>query len=66
MLFTGGWSDDRMILSHTVTRKDGSTIIQRMVFRDITADSLTWDWQASTDDGKSWKTNWQIFYKRSK
>ncbi len=66
MLFTGGWSDSTMTLSRTVTRPNGSTMIQRMVFRDITASSFVWDWQASTDDGKSWKTNWQIFYKRIK
>lgn len=38
--------------------------IQRMVFRDIKTDSFTWDWEASTDNGKTWNLAWQIFYER--
>jgi hypothetical protein len=46
--------------------KDGKRIRQRMVFRDVKADSFTWDWQRSDDDGASWKTTWQIAYRRAK
>lgn len=66
MTFTGGWENDRMILSRSVTRKDGSEILQRMVFRDITRESFVWDWQSSTDSGKTWAMQWQINYSRSK
>jgi hypothetical protein len=41
-------------------------IIQRMVFYDITKDSLTWDWEKSEDGGKTWKLNWQLSYRRAK
>ena len=46
--------------------KDGQRVRQRMVFRDVTADAFTWDWQTSRDDGASWKTTWQIAYRRAK
>lgn len=64
MVFTGGWQGDRMILSRETVRPDGTPVIQRMVWRDITPNSLTWDWQASEDKGATWKTNWQISYVR--
>jgi hypothetical protein len=34
-----------------------------MVFRQVTADSLTWDWQRSTD-GVVWSDLWNISYRR--
>ena len=37
--------------------KDGKKVRQRMVFRDVKADSLKWLWQRSDDGGKSWKTD---------
>lgn len=65
MVFTGGWANDRMTLSRTITKRDGTEVIQRMVFHDIAADSFVWDWQASTDNGATWEMKWQIFYKRA-
>ncbi len=61
--FVGGWEDDRMVLSRTTTR-DGKEISQRMVFHDIGENSLLWDWESSEDGEKSWKTLWQIRYRR--
>ena len=46
--------------------RDGKTTHQRMVFRDVKPDSLTWVWQASTDGGTTWSTQWEIAYKRLK
>lgn len=37
---------------------------QRMVFRDIEPDSLTWDWERSVDGGKTWSLQWRIRYQR--
>ena len=42
-----------------------ATVISRMVFYDITEDSLTWDWETTNDDGKTWILNWKIKYSRS-
>lgn len=38
-------------------------LTQRMVFYDITEDSLKWDWESSTDGGKTWDLNWRITYR---
>lgn len=37
---------------------------QRMVFHSIRKDSLTWDWERTEDDGKTWKLLWRIDYRR--
>ncbi|MFN1834864.1 hypothetical protein AB2B38_006340 [Balneola sp. MJW-20] len=40
------------------------TSMSRMVFYDISKDSFTWDWEASSDGGKTWKLSWRIYYVR--
>jgi hypothetical protein len=65
MLFSGGMNDDKMILSRKVETTDGP-LIQRMIFHNIKKDSFDWDWESSTDNGKSWKLNWKINYLRLK
>ena len=35
----------------------------RMIWEDVTADSLTWRWQAKNADG-SWTDRWVLHYKR--
>jgi hypothetical protein len=36
-----------------------------MVFRNITPESLDWDWQTSADGGKTWKDLWNIHYAKT-
>jgi len=36
----------------------------RMIFYNIKKDSFDWSWEASTDGGATWKSNWLIHYKR--
>ena len=43
---------------------DGSRLTQRMVFKEIEEDSMTWDWEASKDGGYTWTLSWRIQYKR--
>lgn len=63
--FTGKIEGDKRIFqSGTFERQDGSQFTQRMVFYNITEDSMTWDWESSTDGGETWTLNWRIFYKR--
>jgi hypothetical protein len=62
--FSGGLVDDRMMFWRKVARGERE-IWQRMVFRDVTRDSLKWLWQSSTDRGATWKTDWEIDYKRA-
>lgn len=61
--FTGGMSDDKMILSRKFTNGEGQTIHQRMVWYNINENSLDWNWEKS-HDGKNWKIAWKIHYER--
>jgi len=61
--FVGGMDGDKMILSR-IAKTDTSEFLQRMMFYNITADSLDWNWERSDDKGKTWKLTWQIKYRR--
>jgi hypothetical protein len=61
--FTGGVVGDRVVLERETT-VEGRPVRQRMVFHDIEADSLKWDWESSRDDGETWKRLWRIEYRR--
>lgn len=63
--FTGGWAGERMTLVREA-RVRGRKAMQRMVFRDIRRDRFTWLWQGSSDEGKTWTTQWEIDYRRVK
>jgi hypothetical protein len=61
--FTGGLDQGRMVFAREAMR-DGRRSTQRMVFDDVKADSLRWLWQRSDDGGRTWKTLWEIGYRR--
>lgn len=61
--FTGGMSNDKMILSRKFSNSEGHTIYQRMVWYNINENSLDWNWEKSRD-GKNWETAWKIHYER--
>ena len=58
----GATVDGNMAFVRTAEVK-GRKSHQRMVWRDVKPDSLTWLWQTSPD-GQSWTTQWEIAYKR--
>jgi hypothetical protein len=68
---TGGMMSDSMVLT-TAERVVPTTVsptgkmINRMVFYKIKPDSFDWNWEASTDGGKTWKRDWHIHYERKK
>lgn len=62
--FVGGWNGSQMVLERSTTR-DGVAIRQRMLFHDITPEALTWDWQSSADDGRTWQLTWRLAYRRA-
>lgn len=65
LVFTGGMKGDRMELRmEPVTTDDGRTLVRRMVFKNISADQLDWDWQRSFDGGETWEDLWKIHYAR--
>ncbi|HKK46856.1 MAG TPA: hypothetical protein VJ964_15120 [Balneolaceae bacterium] len=61
---TGDVDGNKRIFITETTDSTGKKVLKRMVFYDITPDSFTWDWQGSTDNGKTWKLQWRIHYRR--
>jgi hypothetical protein len=64
LAFTGGLDNGVMTLDGEPFAKDGKTIQMRMVFLDVTADALRWEWQRSTDGGATWVPRMIIEYTR--
>lgn len=62
--FTGSREGDKRIFKTGVVSRGGKNVVQRMIFYDITAEAITWDWESSEDGGLTWKLKWRIFYKR--
>ena len=62
--FTASVDGDRRIFATELVADGDKLKGQRMVFRDITHDAFMWDWEGTTDGGKTWKLLWQIAYKR--
>jgi hypothetical protein len=64
MDFDGEFSRGQMILARQTRNQKGEDITQRMVFKNIAADSLDWSWEQSKDGGKTWTVVWPIHYVR--
>ena len=64
--FAGGFRDGQMVLEREAQSSDGSALRQRMVYKNITADSFDWSWEQSKDNGETWMTIWPIHYSRKK
>lgn len=63
--FSGETGGEKRIFIRDGVGRDGKPVMQRMVFRDITINSLTWDWERSTDNGQTWQLQWRIEYQRA-
>lgn len=63
--FTGGAEGEQRYFEHEFM-KEGALHKGKMIFRNITRNSLVWDWMKSTDGGKSWTVQWSINYQRKK
>lgn len=63
LVFTGGFDGKKMELRTGPTERSGELVVNRMVFSDISADSLAWAWQRSTR-GETWEDLWTIHYQR--
>ena len=62
--FVGEYQDGQMVLWREAARADGSKVLQRMVWKKITADQLDWSWERSKDAGKTWEVVWPVHYTR--
>jgi hypothetical protein len=62
---SGGLRDSVMELrTEPFTNPQGQQQINRMIWTNVTTDSLEWHWQASMDGGKTWQNRWVITYTR--
>jgi hypothetical protein len=65
-LFTGEFKDKRMTLVRNFKNKKGEDRMQRTAFYNISAISLDWTFDASSDGGKTWNVFYNVHYVRKK
>ncbi len=68
LLFTGATDDDGRVVEMRQApfeNPQGQMQTNRMVWEDVTDESLVWRWQASLDDGATWADRWVIRYARA-
>jgi hypothetical protein len=63
---SGGVENGSMTLNQVMGPNAPTGLRMRMVFKDVKQDSFTWDWERSTDGGKTWELQWRLDYKRKK
>ena len=61
--FAGGLRGRDMDLRRDGTH-GGRSAVFRMLWHGISENSLLWNWECSSDAGRSWKTLWPIEYER--
>ena len=61
--FVGVEIDGRLAFEREAV-EDGRPVRRRMVWTDVTTDSLVWRWQSSGDGGTTWRDDWRIDYRR--
>ncbi len=66
IVLTGEFKDGKMQLNTEEIAANGKKTMKRMIYYNITEKSFDWNWEASTDEGKTWTVNWKIHYKRVK
>lgn len=64
MDFVGTLLPDGMSFSRETEAADGTKVWERMRFFNATSMSFDWEWERSTDGGKSWVSSWKIRYLR--
>ena len=65
LAFTGRFDGETMELRTEPVDREGEVVVNRMVFQDISTDSLLWRWQGSRDSGETWNDLWTISYQRA-
>lgn len=65
--FNGHYEEKKMILqTANIPQADGKSKIMRMTFFDLDPDRVRQFGESSTDDGKTWKTDFDLEYRRRK
>lgn len=63
--FTSHTEGTNRIFKTQVIDRGDKKIQSRMVFSEITPNSMKWDWEQSQDGGETWALQWRIFYTRN-
>ena len=61
---TASADGDKRLFSTALVASGDQVKGQRMVFHHVTPEAFTWDWEGTTDGGKTWKLLWQLDYRR--
>jgi hypothetical protein len=61
--FVGEFKEGQMILQCEAVGKNGTKFLQRMVWKNISANELDSSWESAHDGGKTWQVQWPIHYK---
>ena len=64
LVFEGGTKEGKMTLVQVMAKNAPEGLSMRMVFSEVKKDSFTWDWERSSDSGKTWELQWRLNYKR--
>lgn len=65
--FNGHYEDGKMILeTDNVKQQDGTFKIMKMTFHDLGPDKVRQHGESSVDGGKTWKTDFDLEYRRKK
>ncbi len=62
--FVGEFKQGQMILARETLAPNGEKLLQRMVFKNISANELDWSWESPRDDGNPCRVLCPIHYKR--
>lgn len=62
--FTGRFDGQAMDLRTEPIQRESGIAVYRMLWSDISEDSLEWAWQVSPDQGDTWRDLWNISYRR--
>ncbi len=62
--FTASVEGDKRIFATDVRTDGDKQRAQRMVFYAIQPNSFTWDWEGTSDGGRSWALLWRLEYRR--
>jgi hypothetical protein len=64
LLIDGGLAGKAMIMRGTTTTAQGATVLNRITWTPVAADSVRQLWETSTDDGKTWSVAFDGMYVR--
>ena len=63
-LFTVTIEKGNPVFKTKMIEKDGEIIGRKMVFKNISNNSFSWEWLGTKNNGKDWNILWEVFYTR--